>query len=217
MDYSAWVERAKKFVGELSFPDESDISVEVAPPLSDKEADALNESLPLGLPKPLREFYTTGSADIACSYYWSPHEDSHASQLDELLYSYSLYGGPSIIPAQQLAPHGDFIDWIDEDEHPEAFELADNSVPFIAVGNGDYVTLQVESESVLYFCHETPEAPIASISPSFEQFMTDWERLCYLHPMQIGAFYGPDGMLDLKQENVEKWREFIETFQQRTK
>ena len=66
MDCSAWIERAKKFVGELNFPNHSGIEIDIHPSLSSDDAVALDKSLPLGLPTPLRDFYTTGSASLSC-------------------------------------------------------------------------------------------------------------------------------------------------------
>jgi len=261
-DYSPWVSRAVRFTRQLNYlPGQWGISVSVAPPLSEKEADDLHDDLPFGLPAPLRAFYVTGSASCRCTYHWSPY-DADLARVQKVFPSQrSLYGGARIVPACDLKTAHGIHSWFDPaseeetEEEREAFREALNqvtemlgeslvqdfrqmisqaneneielsaeavqiwreTVPFLDVGNGDYLALHVGGDKrdcpVVYLCHDDPQRPVTEISPSFEKFMSDWEDLCYVGPeiwlLQAFLQENGDGPLLADQAKARRWREII--------
>ena len=103
------------------------------------------------------------------------------------------------------------------------WELWCQSVPFIAVGNGDYLALDVTKGAgrlpVLYLCHDGDAEDggdgrtAFEISPSFDQFLADWEALCYVGPeiWLLAPFFADDGRgaLHVEQPKATMWREII--------
>ena len=186
-------------------------------------------ALSFDLPAPLYDFYTRGSASCHCHYWWSsdsrptPWEDAFPSQ-------YTLYGGPEIIPASQLAECCANVrswassDWTGEGGGaPPGFERWRHAIPFVAVNNGDYLALDANADTsrtpVLYLCHEADvycsesPSPATEISPSFEQFLADWEKLCYVGPeiWLLSAFLAEDftGPLQTDSPRASRWRDIL--------
>jgi len=225
MDYSGWLQRAEGFVRSLrKMPGNWGIEVAVEPPLSQPEAVELGGKLPLGLPSPLCEFYTTAAAACCSTYFWEPDEAGLSLIAEVLPHQYSLYGGPGFIPAVELEDACASVRaWATGyDETPNTpprpgWELWHEAVPFHAIGNGDYLALHVTEGSarlpVLYLCHdadyETDGGAAFEISPSFEEFLTRWERLCYIGPEHwlLNTFLSEDCQADEAKETC--WREII--------
>ncbi len=222
--YSSWIRRAESFVRQLNYlPGMWGISVAIDSPITTDEADGLAERLPFGLPAPLRELYIDGAARCRCRYYWTPGED-YLPQVQEVFpHEMSFYGGPEFIPWTDLRDaHGIHTWWegADDDvtdEQANAREVWRHTVPFINVGNGDCVALHVnddpESLPVVYLCHDDPDSPVTNLSESLDQFLSDWEALCYVGPeiWLLNAFLGEgDGrQLDLEQEKVRRLRNIM--------
>jgi hypothetical protein len=99
-----------------------------------------------------------------------------------------IYGGASLCDASQLQEyqlccddwaaamkeHGDY-------ESEDDLRLWNTCVPFAAVGNGDYLGLDVATNAseppVAYLSHEGESS---TLSLSFEQFLNDWEAMSYI-------------------------------------
>ncbi len=206
IDYAAWIRRAESFVRQLNrLPGQWGMSIRIRPPISTDAADKLAASLPLGLPGPLRDFYTTGSSNVCCRYFWEPG-DKYQRKVDKVfLYQHSLWGGPELIAAEDLADEHCVQEWFCGAEDllgensKDVLAVWQNTVPFIAVGNGDYLALHINHElpemPVVYLCHDDTDMPIMRISPSFEQFLTDWEQLHYIGPDMLV------GVLDLRRNS----------------
>jgi hypothetical protein len=221
--YSSWIRRAESFVRRLNhLPGQWGVSVAVEPPITDAEADELAKTLPLGLPLPLRELYTKGAAKCLCRYNWTPDDPRLIKVHSVIPHQRSFYGGPEFIPCTELFDaHGMHSWWDGQDDQltesqMQAVEVWRHSVPFIHVGNGDHVALHVTGAAdempVVYLCHDDPETPVTWLSPSFDQFLADWEALGYLGPeiWLLDAFLGNGGgPLDVHQNNARRWREML--------
>jgi hypothetical protein len=89
------------------------------------------------------------------------------------------------------------------------------------VGNGDYLAVRASSTAgrfpILYLCHDAEDGgdrrTAFEISSDFEQFLIDWETLCYLGPeiWLLRRFLADDGKgpLEIDQPATELWREII--------
>lgn len=56
----------------------------------------------------------------------------------------------------------------------ETAYFAHNVVPFLPVGDGDYIVLDERDHRVKYWSHEHPRQPVAELGESFVSFMTVW-------------------------------------------
>ena len=229
LDYSEWLQRAEDFVRRLNYlPGRWGISVAVEPPLSRAAADELCEVLSFGLPSPLYDLYSRGSASYCCTYNWELDE-SHLPLVGQVFpQTYSLYGGARFLPAAELKDTFASVrawatkwDATADDPPRPGWELWHQCVPFIAVGNGDFLALHVSDSSarlpVLYLCHDAEDGgdgrTAFEISPSFDQFLGDWETLCYIGPeiWLLRQFLADDGNgpLEVNQPKTALWRAVI--------
>jgi hypothetical protein len=229
IDYSRWLSRAEAFVRGLDYlPGKWGVSIAVEPPLTASAADELGRTLPLGLPSPLYNLYTTGSASYRCTYHWSP-DKAYLPLVEQVFpHQYSLYGGARFISAAELPDRQASVrSWATEWDAPAdapprpGWELWHQAIPFLAVGNGDYLALQVsngtDKQPVLYLSHDAgggdDERTAFEISPSLEQFLADWETLCYVGPeiWLLGEFLANEGkgLLQVNQPKTNLWREVM--------
>jgi hypothetical protein len=149
------------------------VRVLVAPPLNSKQVEELETSLGRRLPRVLRDFYITASADAEVSLEWQPNEERAA--LLEFVGRYTLYSGPRFCSAGSLKYHQEcFLDWaevLEEGPKPgvlnakqlaELFGLPElvmerrgpnpiaantlrESVPLIAMVSGDYLAIHLQN------------------------------------------------------------------------
>jgi hypothetical protein len=222
--YSPWIRRAESFVRHLNhLPGRWGISIAIEPPLPASEADELAKSLPFGLPTPLRALYTEGAARCRCRYHWTPDENCLPPVQELFPYETSIYGGPEFIPWNKLLDAHAVHTWwdgLDEDltkEQAIAREVWRHTIPFIDVGNGDCVALHVtdnpESLPVVYLCHDDQDRPVTPLSTSLDQFLADWESLCYLGPeiWLLCPFLGEDGQgpVAIDPKKACRWSEVL--------
>jgi SMI1 / KNR4 family (SUKH-1) len=221
---AAWIHRAESFVRQLNYlPGQWGVSIAVDPPATSSQVDEVAKTLPFGLPESLREIYANGAARCRCRYYWTP-DDEHVVQLDSVFpHQRSFGGGASFVPlANLLDAHDVHTWWNGYGDMPAKGQAAmrdrwRHTIPFIDVGNGDYVALQVTQDPgtmpVIYLCHDDEERPITLVSPSLDQFLQDWETLHYVGPeiWLLSAFLSNDGLgpLDVEQDNVRQLREIL--------
>lgn len=217
-----WLARAEQFVRPASrLPDEWGFSVTIEPPLSEHDADELAKTLPLGLPAPLREFYTQVTSGCECTYHWTPTEANLRLLKDVFPHQYSVYGGVRIISASRLLDaHGMHSWWQDvagREDLRSQWEIWRQCVPFISVGNGDFVALHVTNDPlqlpVVYLCHDDPDLCVLPLSDSFNQFLSDWESLFYIGPeiWLLNPFMARkgNGPLNLKLKSVARLRKLF--------
>ena len=218
----AWMRRAESFVRGLNhLQGEWGISVSIEPPITAAEADRLAAELPLGLPAPLRMLYLEGTGRFDCRFHWSPRKDVLPQTERVFPYQQTLAGGPAFIAWNELLQvHGihtwwDGLDDPSTEEQQKGREIWRQTVPFIAVGNGDIVGLHVTGESdvypVVYLCHDDEECPVTPISPSFEHFLSEWEKSCYAGPelWLLSSFLQKGKALSGDGSNARAWREIM--------
>jgi hypothetical protein len=205
-DYRAWVERARAFTDRCRrLPGTINVQAEIAPPMSEEEVDLLGPSLTQGIPETVRRFLTRGSGDCNCKYWWQPLADS--AEREEMpwhsIFQYEcfIYGGAQLCnPINRDVKdishgrreigrvgfrylQGACVDMRDAIDSPDERELYRNAFPFLTIRNGDMLALSGPDpdakDSVVYLSHEGLSCVL---SPSFEDFLVTWERLCYVGP-----------------------------------
>jgi hypothetical protein len=241
-DYRGWVERAKAFAEKCRrLPGTVGVKAEVTPPLSEKEVDSLAQSLPRGLPDPIRRFVTRGSADCHCHYWWQPVPERNMEmpfdpELRKQVPFCSvfpdktfIYGGADLCCAfaKGARPLVEGIVVIDRSGFKnlqtgckdmgeamasvELKELFKRSVPFADIKNGDLLALDMghpdTRKPVVYLDHEGYAIP--PLAPSFEDFLGQWEQLCYVGPEHwvLDSFRNPKtGFIDSRCDKAIELR-----------
>jgi hypothetical protein len=98
---------------------------------------------------------------------------------------------------------------------PEVRDLWQQSVPFLAIRNGDYLALDVRRDvtapPVVYLDHDGPEGTF-TLAPTFHHLLKEWEQLCYIGPEHwlLCEFLNPDtGYIDSQLPKGELLREMF--------
>jgi hypothetical protein len=222
LSYREWAELALEFTKSLaSLPGKTFITAELHPPISLTAVRALNDRLRIPMPEPLCEFLTQASSNCNCTYSWEPPRELQ-STLERIFPNHtSLFGGPSLCD----------ISWIEEREmgcldtadatrelFPEGARIWANSVPFHAVGNGDYFALYTGPD------RENDELPVVfldhdnclgtkKLGRTFDDFLSHWEDLHYLDAQfLIQTFLDPiRGALNTRSPTKVAFDEFLQT------
>jgi hypothetical protein len=189
-DYAAWLRRAELFVrGLKKFPGELHVNVDIAPPLSIDETNALCASLPFELPRPLYDFFTAGSASVDFYFLWEPTELDLPLLWQAIPDEHEVWGGLRCFSACAFGENGWARDIVvrKPDIPLQDGHLWNECIPFVHIPNGDYLALHVQRDDgrmpVLYLSHDAWDTSSAfEIAPSLEQFLIDWEQLCYIGP-----------------------------------
>jgi hypothetical protein len=224
-DYRAWVHRAHQFVvARHGRPGFTVAATRVDPPLERRRVDALARRLDerdLQLPNTLRLFLTFGAAALDCRYMFE-HDpaDRPADDAIENLFVLAghVSGGACLGPAHELpafaescASRAEVI--LREQDTDRADEWSE-SLPLIAVSHGDYIALDMatalepDDPPVIYLSHDRENIHLAD---SFTDFLTTWERLCYIGPeiRMFDRFFGGDGLLDPRSPAVDQLRSLL--------
>ncbi len=189
MNYRDWTDRVRLFSESLRrLPGDIEVSIEIAPPVSQRELDELSPKWPTGIPESLRKLWTEGSAQINCPYYWEPPSYQLAELKSVFDYNNYIYGGARFYPPNEVFPgnSGAEIDDLLVRETLGKFgqELWCRSAVFLHVGNGDCLGLDPESNSVdprvAYLLHDGEETDY--IADSFSEFLATWEEVSYIGP-----------------------------------
>ena len=203
--YEKWMQRAIEFTESLRQLPGIDVDVQVASPMSMEAIDQLAKKSRLGIPGPLRRFLADASAHCCCHYWWEPPEQLQ-SQLDAVFHgSYFFWGGADFCNAIEISDLQECcLDWATSfrDEFPRDSRFWENSIPFIPVGNGDYLALYIKSNRdnppVVYLNHDGYGGS-AFLSPTFDEFLAAWEDLGYIGGWLLFEFVNPEtGYVDPK-------------------
>jgi hypothetical protein len=190
----------------------------VAPPFQPAQSNALDRRLAQYLPDTFRHFLTLGTAAIDCRY--SLDEDSAAGrEFSKLFIGSDLYGGARIGPANALPRFArsclERSRVLLEDQDTDRADDWVESLPIIAVGNGDYVALngiigrEIDDPAVLYLSHDGDDAVMTE---SFTAFLAAWEHLCYVSPdllLQNSFFAAGYALLDPDSRRAKKLRQLF--------
>lgn len=219
IDYSEWVDRARRFTEELRrLPGRINVSIEIEPPIDEKTLEDVSKRWPNGLPAVLKKLWSNGSSSIVCKYWWMP-PDQELAQLHEVFESNNaIYGGVRFLPAAHIFPGNFGVDPDDEDM-AECFgtaglELWCRCAVFLQIGNGDCLGLDPESDindpAVVYLVHDDDSSSV--ISPSFTEFLIAWEQLSYIGPEFWLLDYWLDadrGLIDTTKHKTDELRALL--------
>jgi hypothetical protein len=188
----------------------------IVPKASEQHVAALERELGARLPASFRTFLTSGGAGLDCRYVLEPTGDA-LDRLHELLPDERrIYGGARIAPLADLPGLSIGVaewardTWVaDEDAQRLMWQ---SSRPFLQLDNGDYLALDLRNSTdppVVYLNHDDESVTIAR---SFDEFLRDWEGLCYLGPEHwlLLEFLGADGYLDAKSDRAARLRALFE-------
>jgi hypothetical protein len=221
IDFSGWVERLRAFPATLSGRDGLAFeSWAVDPPLAPQKKLELSAALGHAIPARFLEFLTaTAGTECRYTFEYDPDNDAETNAYLGLFPDVTtIYGGPCIGPAD------DIVGWAIKC-HEWGAQLApqigqdaaghwQTALPFIDVGNGDYVSLWLgtrgevgDDPPVIYLSHEDRSRWLA---PSFSGFLFRWERLAYLGPeIWLLERFLTDGGISATSSSVTDFRCFL--------
>jgi len=216
MNYRRWCKRAKNFIQHFAerFREQDkaeaqrDIQHEpleaharIAPPLTALGRKRLEAHMRRTLPPPLRAFLEKGSRNCYLHYCWQTPSDLQS--LAEETGERTLYGGTALCNAKEMIT---WQEWCREgptghldDLPPKDKELWSHAVPFAFTGANFLALYDKEDDRdppVAYLRHDGGSFLLA---PNFDEFLRQWEQLCYLGPdwWFLSAFRDPrTGFLD---------------------
>jgi hypothetical protein len=220
-DYQLWIERTVSFTHNLArlapYFDDLKSEVSVQPPLTESELIEIASKSDKYIPLELTQFWLTGSRHCDCTYICGGAKSEIIPRIEPIIGSYQeLWGGASFINAADLSQHLlNCRDWAEETwvaEYPQDKNFWLNSVPFVEMNNGDYLSLNITEEkdnpSVVYLSHDDESFIIAE---SFTDFLTHWERLCYIGPesWMLENFRNENGYINSVSNKAELLRELL--------
>ncbi len=195
MDYKAWADRATHFLNEMEkLPGKLSLTVEVAPPLTISELAAIRSRWQRHLPGELIRFWTEASSHYFGYYNWTPRSNERRQLKQVFPYNDFIYGDPQFLAASEVDPipmdasvFGRDLMPNEQADAERSMALWSRSVIFFRILNGDCLGLDADAPGcdpddppVVYLCHDTPSS--GQISPSFTDFLTEWEKLSYIGP-----------------------------------
>lgn len=189
MDYQAWKDRVRSFSeGLLKLPGKIDVTIEIAPPLSENALEPIAEKWPSGIPDALQRLWIEGSSRFNCHYVWTPP----SNELPLLKHIFDnqnyIYGGVCFEPADEIYPGNSGVDPNDDlmgaVVGDEGLALWCNCAIFLQIRNGDCLALDPSrcpaDPAVVYLVHD--EAESGYISNSLTDFLTAWTKLSFIGP-----------------------------------
>lgn len=175
-----------------------------ASPLNDVPTHAAG----IPLPEFLREIYQQHTAQLEVRY-----EKTLSQQERELFgaaYPHEiLTGGPLLLAVDALEPAVEISQaWLADSEtadDPEEREFRETTVPFAAIGQGDYLGFDAWGQ-VNYLSHD---AESFTLEADFGEFWLKWQRLNFVGPewWLLEPFWGEHGLLVGNLENVARFRD----------
>jgi hypothetical protein len=225
MDYKAWTQRARTFHEAMRrLPGEIDVTVEVAPTLTESELHEIRAKWTRHLPAELVRFWTEGSAHLNGRYVWTPPEEELGALKEVFEHNCYIYGGPRFIAAAETDPKPLDLSWFDPEGYPGEpevwqanMDLWGRAILLLGVGNGDYLGLDAEAPGcdpddppVVYLVHDEPES--GPVCPRFTEFLPVWEELSYIGPESWLLWYWFDESrksLDPRKHHTDKLRRLL--------
>ena len=214
LDSKTWVERAVAFIGRFEGLVRPELlRAETLPPLSDGEMDEIAAEIDLPFPESLRRFLVEGAATCACHYLWELPEELQTS-LSQIIGLDTVYGGAMVCDARELPEfQNPRLNPCWGPLTPEQMEFLEGLLILVPILNGDLLALNVavdrDNPPVVYISHEN-FSESTTIAQSFEQFLEDWEKICYIGPeiWMLESFLNPDtGFIDATLPAAELLRE----------
>ena len=156
--------------------------LEIKPPATPQQVDAIEQTLGRPIPAPLRRFILEESAGI--NFFWMLPEGTEVIGVDED--EEPVMGSIEVdISTPFPRPEGEtFFGNSGERDAAKVLERWNSAVEIIPVGNGDAVALDLltdpENPPVVYMDHETAETH--RLAASFDEFIEAWFSLGCVGP-----------------------------------
>ena len=199
--YHAWAEHWCDILA-ACWDQNGEISpLEMAPPASESDLAEIEAHLKHSIPSQLRHMFTTFSRHIQFGWDW-PHPWDLAD-----LHFPRVHGGMRLGLSLQTLPglQGCLPDidalspqeraWI-ENDYPDVLSLAAQAFPFLEVGNGDCLVIDLRDHRVKYLSHDDPDETGSVLGRDFHHFMEQWSALGCLGPevWMLEPFLDEDGL-----------------------
>jgi hypothetical protein len=196
MDFVAWVNRAKAFVrGMASLPGKIVLCDNVEPPAIDEHSSSWLNSKQCSLPGEIHRFISTASKWCSFYYRWKPTPE-WGQRLESILPGVkSLLGGANLCEGNRYFLYDNRFSFRDffgtsmfgaqSAAGTSIEEERGDLLPLTPPEDGEQLALELGPDSefrgAVVLCR--PESGARTkVSLSFEQFLRDWERICYLSP-----------------------------------
>ena len=197
-NYAQWVRELEDFISRFSGHNDPAIShyhERIAAPISTEDAAELEADG--SIPQCLIDFWSNGAESIECGFVIAPQRET--AELFQKLFRREtrLAIGMDILSPERAAQATRSLrerapreSDSHKDREKEHIRLWRSCIAFSSLDNGDYIGIDLDSESsdppVAFLPHETPTSSI--VCPHFSQFMNIWQQLCYLHPFYLPYF-----------------------------
>jgi hypothetical protein len=182
LDIAAWTHRVSAFLRQLTrLPGAIDIDDSIEPPVTDSFDRDWLESDRSGIPDVLRRFLATGSKRCVFSYKWTPPAGYPTADCGINSGQRVFNGGGDLCEAAKYHLTSLGV--------PVAGAMAEEQtlhrVPILELQGGEgIISLASQSDGsawIVVYVKEAGERSIQVLSPSFEQFLLDWEKTCYTY------------------------------------
>jgi len=149
--------------------------------------------LPYSIPKPLRDFFQKGSAEVRFRYSWQPSEEvrSKFQNLPQFIYGGMDLSYPDpVFSVYRLYDYvddaRDYASWSGISDIPEEQEIWNRSIPFSRWNNADFLAFDPIVDPldpyIVYLGHESGAR---FLSRNLASFLIEWQRCCYFGPGDI--------------------------------
>jgi hypothetical protein len=225
MDYAGWVFRASSFLRSLTgLPGTIDVDDSIEEPGRDSHAQDWLASPGCSVPPEVKAFLQNASRRCCLSYWWKPPEPFKA-QIGALWPGREeLAGGGDLCELARYRVY-DSRAWfrdagIPREASPDDLLREQGLIPILILQNDGCLSLKMSAQT------EHPPVVYTSmgnggkqhrISASFEEFLTDWERLCYItpNPETLAPWLSAEGIrLDTGREATDRLQALFASAQQ---
>jgi hypothetical protein len=191
--YASWIQRATSFVDRLrTLPEAYVHKYQIGPTLSARDVQVHLGDLRVPCPSEIQRFVTEGSSCFELSYTYEPTDSGTVRSIQKVFVGGEVvYGGLVLCDASSFRSMQDELQRqasaIDDSGSKIPMSLIRLSAfPFARVGNGDMLGILSKEPSlpIVYLSHESDGVII--VSKSFQDFLFQWKRLCYVDPLELG-------------------------------
>ena len=184
------------------------MELEIRDPATQSRVEAVERQLGRHLPQTFRRVLTEFSAKVRLAWFLNDKSEGGVPAAFREIFRGSMEWDLDGL----LAIHEQYLHWGDYLGEFEDWTPWRNRLAFLAVGNGDYLTIDLATPDgpVVYFDHERDEHHGKVLAPNFLEFVERATRLGCVGPesWQYAAFLG-DGGLDPDGANANEWREWF--------
>lgn len=148
-------------------------------PATKEQVEDLEKKLGITLPKSFKKVLLEFSSEL--DYYWFFPNDFELEDEFAGIFSGSIHWGLESIEES----YEEEKSWIEEyypDLNNEEHKVWHNKLIFYAVGNGDFIGIDLESDdgAIYYLSHENDKGHGYKLGDNFIDFIEKWSRICFV-------------------------------------